>query len=72
MEEGYRRYLINQLRETFQFEGVPFILNLKGKAKGRSPRNTHPHINHAHTDQDLSALAAVIEDLSPDRDDLDI
>ena len=71
MEEGYRRYLINQLRETFQFEGVPFILNLKGKAKGRSPRQNHVHTDHAHTDQDLSALAAVIEDLSPDRDDSD-
>ena len=64
LEDGYRRYLINQLRAEFQFEGVPFILTLKGKATNKG----HSHPTAPHTDHDLSALAAVLEDVPSDSD----
>jgi GTP-binding protein len=31
MTESYRKYLINQFRETFQFSGCPLTLELRGK-----------------------------------------
>lgn len=31
MTEGYRKYLINQFRESFGFSGCPLILELRGK-----------------------------------------
>ena len=56
MDDGYRRYVVNQLRAEFQFEGVPFIMTLKGKAKSRF------HPSRSHTDRDLSSLASAVED----------
>jgi GTPase len=65
LDEPYRRYLINQLRKDFRFEGVPFVLSLKGKAKGRT-RASRTHTDHTQTDHDLSSLAAVLEDIPQD------
>jgi GTP-binding protein len=61
MEDGYRRYLTNQLRSTFEFEGVPFILLLRGKVKKRS---SQPSSSHKMVDHDLHdvALAAETDD----------
>lgn len=36
MLESYRKYLINQFREEFPFEGVPLIFRLRGKEKKRA------------------------------------
>ena len=33
MVESWKKYLINQFRETYGFTGVPIIMNLKGKPK---------------------------------------
>jgi len=33
MVESYKKYLMNQFRETYGFTGVPIIFNLKGKPK---------------------------------------
>ena len=40
MEASYKRYLINHLREAFDFAGTPLLLNLKGKSK-KKPRTEH-------------------------------
>jgi GTP-binding protein len=40
MTDTYKKYLINQLRETFPFPGCPFVFELRGKgaeSKGRAP-----------------------------------
>lgn len=31
MEESYKKYLVNQFRETYKFTGVPLVFYLKGK-----------------------------------------
>lgn len=36
MEESYKKYLMNQLREQFGFTGVPLIFHLKGKSDSRA------------------------------------
>lgn len=36
MTEPYKKYLINQLRESFPFSGCPLIFDLRGKEKGTS------------------------------------
>lgn len=33
---SYKRYLINALRERFDFKGVPIILSVKGKNEASS------------------------------------
>lgn len=42
LDNGYKRYLINNLRETFQFAGVPFLLFAKGKQSTRKPNPARP------------------------------
>jgi len=56
MENSYKRYLINQLRKTFFFEGVPFVFTLRGKEKKRQKRAPAKGI-----DRDLSAISAVVD-----------
>lgn len=41
MEANYKKYLIAHLRKSFDFEGVPLILELRGKEKTRKPQ-IHP------------------------------
>lgn len=43
MEESYKKYLINQLRETFELKGAPIVLELRGKEKKRRPQ-LPPHM----------------------------
>jgi GTP-binding protein len=61
MDEGYRRYLVNQLRSTFEFEGVPFILTLRGK--GQKHKGRHEKTSSGQ-DRDLSAIATALDDES--------
>ena len=68
MDDGYRRYLINHLRSTFAFEGVPFILTLRGKAQKR--KRPQERIS-ATRDRDLSHIARVLEEGS-DNDEGDV
>lgn len=35
IEEPYRRYLANRLREKFGFSGIPFEIKIKGRDKGK-------------------------------------
>jgi len=57
MEGSYKRYLINQLRKTFSFEGVPFVFTLRGKEKKK--RAERP--SSKGLDRDLAAIADVVE-----------
>jgi len=57
MENSYKRYLINCLRKTFFFEGVPFVFTLRGKEKKK--REGRPSAKGL--DRDLSAIAAAVE-----------
>ncbi len=41
MTDTYRKYLINQFRETYNFSGCPITLDLRGKA---APKGTKPSI----------------------------
>lgn len=41
MLDTYQKYLINQFREFFPFQGVPLVFRLKGK-KPREPRENDP------------------------------
>lgn len=63
MAGGYQRYLINSIRETFDFEGVPFILRLKGKdKKPRSGSRPKPgSTERCSIDKDLSGVEAALE-----------
>ena len=60
MDDGYHRYLINQLRTTFEFEGVPFILTLRGKRQKR--KGSQQERVYTTRDRDLSGLASAIEE----------
>lgn len=59
MTESYRKYLYNQLRETYAFTGVPISLHLKGRQKTkRGAHTTHiPSLGeknpHVHIDDDI-------------------
>lgn len=50
--ETYRKYLYNQIRETYPFTGVPLLLHLKGKQpRERKPAPSakeHQHFTRAH------------------------
>lgn len=68
MEESYKKYLINYFRGNFQFEGVPLILNLKGKITKKSSRSResiHPH-EALTTDRDLIQLTELVN--TPEED----
>ncbi len=72
IDSGYKRYLVNQLRKTFQFEGVPFLLTMKGrddnpsktkkqKLKEDSSLSKLPHALRPH-DRDLHEIASKLHD----------
>lgn len=54
LSKGYRRYLINQLRTTFNLQGVPISLVLRGKERDNKERQKKEPSHRAHHDRDLS------------------
>ena len=44
MTEPYKKYLINQLRESFPFSGCPLLFDLRGKAVSPNTGESHPPI----------------------------
>lgn len=63
MMESYKKYLINQFREEFPFEGVPLIFRLRGKERKRQeperpkmlpakekPKRPEPEQGHQESD----------------------
>jgi GTP-binding protein len=60
----YRKYLVNQMRETFAFEGVPIILMLRGKEHNKSGKKKTPSHQHlpSDRDRDLAFIRAKIEE----------
>jgi len=42
MIESYKKYLYNQMRQTFDFGGVPLLLFLRGKVKRERPEPAKP------------------------------
>ena len=63
MEANYKKYLISQLRKSFDFEGVPLMLELRGKEKTRKPAPPVPEHLRRSIDRDLPILD------DPDADD---
>lgn len=64
MVDSYKRYLLNQFRETYSFAGVPILLSLKGKI--REPKEKRGMINKELTpglirQQDLLAAQAAAD-----------
>lgn len=45
MEESYKKYLTNQLREQFNFVGVPLLFHLKGKKDSRETVHELPQLD---------------------------
>ncbi len=79
IDHGYKRYLVNQLRKTFGFEGVPFILSMRGREdsekisrtekKGRTEaKNALPSSLKIH-DRDLQEIALTL--YKEEQNDLD-
>lgn len=42
MQDSYKKYLINQLREEYGFNGIPLELHMKGKEKTKRPPPEKP------------------------------
>lgn len=61
MDDGYHRYLVNQLRATFDFQGVPFVMTMRGKAQKKTGPRQRPSLSH---DRDLADLEAALEETS--------
>ena len=59
MDKSYQRYLTNRLRETFHFEGVPFIFTLRGK-KSEKRSASKPTL-----DRDLSHIVEAYTESNP-------
>lgn len=61
--DGYRRYLINQLRDTFRFSGVPIILRVRGKDRDTEKERTKTSMKaqYAEEDKDLAFIRSKIE-----------
>lgn len=56
-DDTYKRYLINKIRDTFEFFGVPFSLFLKGKE-----RRERKFLPKKGLDKSLETVAAFVEE----------
>ena len=68
IDDTYKRYLTNQLRKTFEFHGVPFILTIKGrdetenkKAKQKRREEERGEDRKDIIDRDLRSVAGLAE-----------
>lgn len=58
---SYRRYLINQIRKTFAFEGIPILLTLRGKDKEEhKKKQAHLPPTSSEEDRDLAYIRSKI------------
>lgn len=62
MADTYKKYLINQFRETFGFAGVPLLLHLKNKPKRKEERGPEPQKVHLPEEELLEEEDFVFED----------
>ena len=65
MVPSYKRYLMNEIRDHFQFNGIPLMLTLRSKDKDFAARRGLPQ-RSAHRDKDLGMIQHVIEQVSDD------
>jgi GTPase len=70
MEEGYKRYLINNMREAFDFTGTPLLLSLKGKEKTKRRPQKGPR-EFSSRDRDLPDMDKIADDSPNDYSDND-
>ncbi len=63
LDNGYKRYLTNQLRKTFEFQGVPFVLNIRG-------REDNPKTSQKQKKRDLEESNSLPKALRPVDKDL--
>lgn len=64
MGDTYRRYLINQLRSTFAFEGVPLVLMLRGKEREEEHKKRRPRLQPlpSEEDRDLAFIRSKMDE----------
>ncbi len=57
LDDSYKRYLINQLRETFAFAGVPFVFHIRGKEERTKRRQSKGGLGTSgQIDRDMNEL----------------
>lgn len=73
MTDTYKKYLYNQFRDTYGFEGVPILLHLKGKDKSKreKPPEKDPekYPRQAEDDHDEFEEPVLVHDEDDDDDD---
>lgn len=62
MTETYKKYLINQFRETYGFKGVPLLFNLRGRQE-KDPSGPAPTQPERFQDEPLEEELLLDEDL---------
>ena len=53
MTDTYKKYLYNQFREVYPFDGVPINIYMKGKERKERTFSSSPH-EYAHRHEDES------------------
>ena len=66
LEESYKKYLVNNIRSTFNFSGVPFSMFLKGKETSHRPHRRQSG------DGDLASVAAFVEEECSQEEMIDV
>jgi len=67
MLETYKKYMINQFREQYDFTGVPLVFDLKGKNQKQDEASSQ---KIEALEEDLSQLEEIDEDLLEEEDEL--
>ncbi len=73
LEESYKRYLVNKLRETFHFNGVPLVFHVRGKeTKAEQPtkKKKEPSLSSEADQQDKALLDRDLKSLRAHSDAL--
>jgi len=61
MAPSYKRYLVNEIRDNFQFNGIPLILTLRSKDKDFTAKRGLAQKGR-HIDRDLGTIQQVAEE----------
>ena len=75
MTETYKKYIYNQFRETYGFEGVPILIHLKGKDKTKREKPQasleDPYSNHPTPNTEENDYAETFDAFEEGEDELE-